>query len=80
MSTIRLEVCTCCAISEKPIADAVARIRAEHGSQIEIVERKCLDVCAEHGATKLGDEVIVVRPGEEGLLEERVRRHAALAR
>lgn len=73
VSEVRLEVCICCALKEQHIAGAVARIRSQHGERVEIVERKCLDVCKEYGAVKLGEEVMLIKPGDEVELEERVK-------
>lgn len=42
------------------VADAVARIRSEHGARVEIVERQCLDVCQESAAVKVADEILLV--------------------
>jgi RNase P/RNase MRP subunit p29 len=73
MSRVTLEVCTCCALSEQHVADAIDRIRAEHGEQVEIVPRKCLDVCLESAAVKLDGEVLLVRPEDVPALEAKVR-------
>ncbi len=73
MSAVRVEVCSCCAIKEKHVADAVARIRAEHGENVEIIERKCLDVCLEAAAVKVEQEVLLVRESDVETFEDKVR-------
>lgn len=73
MARMTLEVCKCCAMSEKHVADAVDRIRAEHGDTVEIISRDCLDVCLESAAVKVAGEVMVVRPDDVPTLESKVR-------
>ncbi|MFZ5827525.1 MAG: hypothetical protein ACOY94_24750 [Bacillota bacterium] len=73
MARLTLEVCKCCAMSEKYVADAVDRIRAEHGDTVEIVSRNCLDVCLENAAVKVAGEIMTVRPEDVETLESKVR-------
>lgn len=68
-----MEVCSCCAMSEQHVQDAVARIRSEHGDRVEIIERKCLDVCKEFAAVKVGEEILLVPEDAVPEMEEKVR-------
>lgn len=77
MAKLTLEVCSCCGIKEAYIAEAMERIKAEHGENIEIIPRKCLDVCAEFGAVKFAGEVMAVRPEDLPGLEAKIRAAAA---
>lgn len=73
MSNVWLEVCSCCGIKEAYIKEGVERIRAEHGEQVTIIERKCLDICAEFGAVKLGEKIMTLRPEDVATLEAEIR-------
>ncbi|MFZ5815767.1 MAG: hypothetical protein ACOY93_10760 [Bacillota bacterium] len=73
MARLTLEVCKCCALKEKHVADAVDRIRSEHGADVEILPRNCLDVCLESAAVKVGTEVMLVRPEDVPAFESKVR-------
>lgn len=73
MKTVRVEVCSCCASKERHVADAVTRIRAEHGDQVEIIERKCLDVCLESAAVKVAGEIMLVKESDVPAFEGKVR-------
>lgn len=73
MTRLTLEVCKCCALNEQHIAGAIDRIRAEHGEAVEIIPRKCLDICKDSGAVKVGSEVMLVRPADVPDLESKVR-------
>lgn len=73
MSHLTLEICQCCALREPYVTAAVERIWAEHGDAVEIVPRKCLDVCRESAAVKVGGEVMLVRPEDVARLESKVR-------
>ena len=73
MAKLTLEVCSCCGLKEEYIAQAMDRIKAEHGENIEIIPRKCLDVCAEFGAVKFGGEVLAIRPEDLADLEAKIR-------
>lgn len=77
MSDVKLEVCSCCGIKEAYIKEGVERIRAEHGDKVKIVEQKCLDICAEFGAVKLGDKIMTLRPEDVANLEAEVRQAVA---
>lgn len=72
MSKVHLAVCKCCAMSDPKIAEAVARIEAEHGEAVFISTPKCLDVCLENGAVKINGEMMTLRGDEAPLLEEKV--------
>lgn len=62
MARLTVEVCKCCALSEPHISEAVDRIQTEHGEAVEIIPRKCLDICLEAAAVKVGGTVMVVHP------------------
>lgn len=68
-----LEVCSCCGITEQHLADAVARLKSEFGDRLEVVPRKCLDVCAEYAAVRIAGEIMVVAPADVQTFEEKVR-------
>lgn len=76
---VKVEVCSCCAMSEAHVAEAVARIRAEHGDRVEIIERKCLDVCKESAAVKVAEEIMLLPPEAVAEFEQRVRAAARVA-
>ncbi len=76
MSKVTLEVCKCCAMSESYIADSVARLRERYGERLEVVERRCLDVCKEHGAVKVEGEIMVLKPTDIPTFEEKVHQAA----
>lgn len=73
MTLAKLVVCSCCALEQKHVADALEAIRAEHGDQVEISQQKCLDICAEFAAVALNGEVMVVSAEQAPVLVERVR-------
>lgn len=77
MTPVNLQVCKCCAMSENYVAEAVARIRERHGAAVEVTEVKCLDVCQETAAAKLGDRVFLVTPDNVHELEDSVRQAVA---
>lgn len=73
MARFTVEVCKCCALSEPHVAEAVDRIQTEHGDAVEIVPRKCLDVCLEAAAVKVGGALMVVKPADVPIFEAKVR-------
>lgn len=72
MSTLTVQVCSCCALTQGFIADAIARLRADFGDRLEIAPKKCLDICQD-GAVKIGEEIMVVTEAKVGEFEAKVR-------
>lgn len=72
MSSLTVQVCSCCALTQRFIADAIARLQAEFGARLEIAPKKCLDICQD-GAVKIGDEIMVVTTANVAEFEAKVR-------
>jgi hypothetical protein len=79
MANAKLEVCACCAMKEPYIAEAVNRLKAEYRDKLDVLPRKCLDICQDFGAVKLGDEVMTLRQEDMPAFEARVRQAAESA-
>ncbi|HWI53935.1 MAG TPA: hypothetical protein VNT01_17485 [Symbiobacteriaceae bacterium] len=73
MANVKVEVCSCCALNQPFIADAVARLQAEYGDRLEVTPRKCLDICKD-GAVKIGAEIMAVTEAELPTFEAKVRK------
>lgn len=72
MSSLTVQVCSCCALTQGFIADAIARLKAEFGDRLEIAPKQCLDICQD-GAVKIGEEIMVVTVEKVAEFEAKVR-------
>jgi hypothetical protein len=72
LSTLTVQVCSCCALTQGFIAEAIGRLKAEFGARLEVEPKKCLDICQD-GAVKIGEEMMVVTEAQVGTFEAKVR-------
>lgn len=76
MSTVTIEVCSCCALDKPFIAEAFTALQAEYGDRLTVMPKQCLDIC-KPGAVKFAGEILTLLESDMPGFVARVR--AALA-